>query len=120
VSDTALPDPRLRRDARGEVFAMGRVLGHPLRCFGQAFLASDCYIGRCATNIGHTVHQENGPAFDSVRGAGHAVCRCGVLSPHLGNGAARKRWHRAHKARVLLHQPEPPGQPAPVNPATVA
>jgi hypothetical protein len=31
---------------------------------------------------------------------GVAVCRCGAVSPPLPSNAARKRWHKAHKADV--------------------
>lgn len=80
----------------------------------------DCYEGRCATNLAATTHQENGPGRRSVRGWGHGVCSCGALSQHHSGGVARRRWHRAHKARVVLGQPEPSGQPTPVAPASVA
>lgn len=119
---TASPfgDPRLRIDPAGGVYLRGRVHGHGLRCRGEAYLASDCYEDRCSTNVGHTPHQANGPTYDSVRGDGHAVCQCGAMSPHLTTGAARKRWHRRHKARLVLGQPEPADQPRPVDPRAVA
>lgn len=98
----------------------GRVTGHKLRANGEAYLAVDCYTGRCSTNIGHTTRQENSPTVFSVRGHGHAVCECGTLSPHETSGAARRRWHRRHKARVLLGRPEPAGQPRPVRPEAIA
>lgn len=116
----ALPDPRLRRNALGEVFAVGRVSGHALLAGGEPYLAVDCYTGRCSTNVGATTRQENSPTVDSTRGKGHGVCSCGVLSPHLKFGRRRRWWHRFHKARVLLGLPEPADQPAPVNPAEVA
>jgi hypothetical protein len=115
-----LPDPRLRRDAAGNVECVRRVAGHGLRANGEPYLAADCYFGRCATNVGGTTHQENTPTVDSVRGAGHAVCECGVLSPHDSSGASRRRWHRAHKARVILGQLEPRIGPRPVDPAAIA
>lgn len=120
MTDSPLGDPRLRLTPDGHVYARGRVPGHPLRCRGEAYLAVDCFEDRCATNVRGTVHQENGPGYDSVRGAGHAACSCGALSPHETTGADRKRWHRQHKARVLLGQPEPAGQPAPIAPETIA
>lgn len=113
-------DPRLRELPDGELYAVGRLDGHSLRCDGQAYLAIDCYEDRCATNLGATTHQENGPVYDSVRGNGHALCSCGVLSPHLHYGSDRRWWHRRHKARVILDQPEPAGQPRPVDPQAVA
>lgn len=116
----ALPDPRLRRDGTGDVFAIGRVPGHSLLTHGEPYLAVDCYVGRCSTNLRATTHQENTPGVDSVRGRGHAVCGCGELSGHLDTGKARRGWHRAHKARVILGQPEPAGQPAPIAPTAVA
>jgi len=115
-----LPDPRLRRDGTGDVFALGRVVGHSLRAHGEPYLAVDCYSDRCSTNLRGTTHQENSPTVDSVRGRGHAVCECGVLSPHLDAGSDRRRWHRHHKARVILGQLEPEGQPRPVAPEAIA
>lgn len=38
------------------------------------------------------------PATSNV---GHGKCRCGALSPELPTTAARKRWHKQHKAEVL-------------------
>lgn len=113
-------DARIHIGVDGGTYATGRVPGHGLRARGEPYLAVDCYTGRCATNLGATIHQENSPTVDSVRGQGHAVCSCGAISPHLPNGIGRKRWHRMHKARVLLAQPEPPGQPRPVSPEDVA
>jgi hypothetical protein len=107
-------------DPAGAVYLRGRLSGHGLRCRGEAYLAVDCYEDRCSTNVGHTVHQENGPSFNSVRGTGHAVCQCGALSPHLHYGSERRWWHRRHKARALLGLPEPAGQPTPSAPETVA
>lgn len=34
---------------------------------------------------------------NSVAGTGFAICGCGVHSPILDSGAARRAWHRAHK-----------------------
>lgn len=34
-------------------------------------------------------------------GTGHGRCECGGRSPELPSTAARKRWHREHKAQVL-------------------
>lgn len=107
-------------DPAGGILARGRLPGHALRCNAQAYLAVDCYVDRCATNLGATVHQENGPNYDSVRGRGHGVCECGTLSGHLLTGAERRRWHRSHKARVILGRAEPAGQPAPVAPERIS
>lgn len=104
----------------GAIYLRGPLLGHGLRARGEAYLASDCAVGRCSTNIGHTVRQENGTNYASTRGIGHAVCRCGVLSPHLTAAKDRKAWHREHKARVVLGLPEPDGQPKPVAPEAIA
>jgi hypothetical protein len=121
VTDPDLPDPRLRYADDGTVILVGRYPGHALRGAGpQAWLAVDCYRNRCATNVGATTHQANGPVEDSVTDWGHALCECGVLSDHLATGAARRRWHRRHKARALLGQPEPDGQPAPIPQLAVA
>jgi hypothetical protein len=35
-----------------------------------------------------------------VGGEGPAGCSCGERSPVLPSGAARKRWHRRHKAAI--------------------
>lgn len=120
VSDSPFGDPRLHLDPAGRIYAKGRIAEHSLRCNGQAYLTVDCYEDRCATNVGGTTHQENGPSYDSVRGAGHAVCECGAVSPHLHYGSERRWWHRRHKARVICGQPEPETQPRPVDPKAVA
>lgn len=120
MSDLAQSDPRLRRDATGTWFALGKVDGHTLLAAGEAYLAVDCRQQRCATNLGGTTHQANSPTVASVAGHGHPVCGCGVLGPHLDSGKLRRRWHREHKGRVLLDQPEPAGQPRPVPAAAVA
>lgn len=119
MSEPLSGDPRLRIDFAGRVWLRGRLRGHHLLGRGEAYLASDCYIRRCSTNVGHTVHQENGHAR-WLGGAGHGICSCGVLSPHLRSYYARRRWHRRHKARVALAQPEPAQQPKPVNPREIA
>ena len=119
MRDDDLPDPRLRRAPNGDVYLVGRYPGHGLRAHGEAYLAVDCYEDRCNNNINTTTHEQNGPDDDSIRGRGHAVCRCGALSPHLDSGRQRRRWHRRHKARVMLGQPEPAGQPRPVPPEAI-
>lgn len=119
MTDGSVADPRLQEDEVG-AFAVGRVPSHGLRVGGEAYLAVDCYLDRCSTNVRATTHQGNGPGYDSVRGAGHAVCECGALSPHLFYGSERRWWHRRHKARVLLGQPEPAGQPRHVAPEAIA
>lgn len=35
------------------------------------------------------------------RGRGPAACHCGQTSPLLDGRAARRRWHRQHKAEAL-------------------
>lgn len=104
----------------GVASLFGRLPGHYLVAHGEAYLAVDCYTGRCATNLHATVHQANNDP--SLRGKGHGLCSCGALSPHAPSYRKRRKWHRAHKARVLLGQPEPapPAQPAKINPAEVA
>lgn len=119
MSTSATADPRLREDTGGP-WALGRLAGHALRSSGEPYLAVDCVTNRCSTNVGGTTHQENGVGYASVRGAGHAVCECGVLSPHLHYGSDRRWWHRRHKARVILGLAEPEGQPRPVDPRAVA
>lgn len=71
---------------------------------------------------GHTLRFE-GQAFDangykaSKQSLGYGKCSCGALSDELDSNAARKRWHRAHKAEVIAAQrpvsalPEPPAPP---------
>lgn len=120
MTDPDLPDPRLRQSDDGTLYLLGRYAGHALRGGAQAWLAVDCYEGRCATNVGATTHQANGPVEDSVTDWGHALCECGVLSPHHSSGAVRRRWHRRHKARVMIGEAEPGGQPLPVDPQAVA
>lgn len=39
--------------------------------------------------------------FHLDNGFGPASCECGVESPDLTSTAARKRWHKEHKAEVL-------------------
>lgn len=38
----------------------------------------------------------------TVGGPGRARCACGAMSDELPSAAARKRWHRVHKALVRL------------------
>jgi hypothetical protein len=110
VTDTeptdAPPQRGLYTPAVGPAEWRGPLEGHALQAGGEPYLAIDCYHGRCATNVGGTVHQENGAA-DSVRGIGHGLCECGATSPHMPTGRLRRQWHREHKARVYLGQPEP-------------
>lgn len=37
--------------------------------------------------------------FHDPRGVGG--CSCGAISPPLPSNAARKRWHKAHKAEIV-------------------
>ena len=39
-------------------------------------------------------------------GRGRGLCECGEMSPELDSAAARKRWHRDHKAAVRARQQE--------------
>ena len=62
---------------------------------------------------GHTLlregaaHDATGNCFDKGY-AGYGFCQCGARTPKLAaSNAARKRWHREHKAAVFsrtLHQ----------------
>ena len=49
-------------------------------------------------------HDDNGNRFPRLwggtNGDGRAKCSCGELSPVLGSGIQRKRWHRDHKERL--------------------
>lgn len=120
MSDQAhAADLRVIAGPAGDLTVVVRIAGHALRAGGQGFLPVDCYTGRCATNLRGTTHEANRTG-ESVGGPGHGLCSCGALSPHLANGRQRRRWHRRHKARVLLGQPEPEGQPSPVSPTDVA
>lgn len=112
-------DPRIRLGKDGTFGLFGWLTGHGLRAHGEPYLAVDCTRDRCATNLHATVHQEN-RAARWVGGKGHGVCRCGVLSPHLASYRRRRRWHRQHKARIVLGLPEPKGQPKRVLPQDVA
>lgn len=42
---------------------------------------------------------ERGGGDLGVRGPGRALCTCGELSNILPSAAARKRWHKDHKAK---------------------
>lgn len=50
---------------------------------------------------GHTLKHE-GKVYGYNRPVKHgrALCSCGADSPALDSDAARKRWHREHKANV--------------------
>lgn len=114
-------DPRIAIADDGHTpIVTAAIPGHRLLARGEPYLAVDCYQGRCSTNLGATTHQENTPSVDSVRGHGHGACECGALSEHEPTGAARRRWHRKHKARVLLELTEPDQQPAAVPPEAIA
>jgi hypothetical protein len=61
----------------------------------------DPYKGRLS---GHSLLFEGQPCglnFYARSGNGSGKCSCGELSPILPTNAARKRWHREHKADVL-------------------
>lgn len=60
-----------------------RIRGHALRNEGRAFHAGDRVF------------------------RGRAVCECGTQSEPLESDAARKRWHRQHKAGVLAQRAGP-------------
>lgn len=65
---------------------MTRVVGHALWYEGGA-------------------HDDNGYPIDvggwvTRSGPGRAKCECGDLSEVLTSGAARRAWHKAHKAEV--------------------
>jgi hypothetical protein len=66
---------------------MSRVAGHSLEREGAAYVVDD---------RGRVVRQ----AMNTVGGYGRALCSCGQMSDMLGSGAARKAWHREHKAEV--------------------
>jgi hypothetical protein len=55
-----------------------------------------------------TAHDAAGNYLGNSRYAGYGFCQCGARTPKLGaSNAARKRWHREHKAAVFsqtLHQ----------------
>lgn len=70
-----------------------RVAGHELWAEGAAFRFSA------------TSRRPQRVSFRGVGGEGFAVCSCGATSPaSLPSGAARKDWHRAHKAEVRVAQ----------------
>lgn len=64
-----------------------RVSGHWLLSEGAAF-----------THVG----SRRWPS--GTAGPGYGRCSCGAMSDWLDTGAARKRWHREHKAEVLYGQ----------------
>lgn len=35
--------------------------------------------------------------YGGTGGVGRAKCSCGVMSPRLGSGRARRAWHAEHK-----------------------
>lgn len=74
------------------------VKGHGLRSEGAAHYSPGCQEHPCSTWF----HIDDGRRVNywTTAGQGHAVCRCGAYSTHLPSAAARKRWHRAHKAEV--------------------
>lgn len=52
-------------------------------------------------------------AWSVTVGGGHALCRCGALSPDLASRNARRAWHRAHRADLAQLPPDPPPGPEP-------
>lgn len=66
------------------------VAGHGLRHEGAPHLVAGC----CAAPGNHGVRN----TYDRE---GHGRCACGDFSEHLSDRAARKRWHRKHKAPVV-------------------
>lgn len=65
-----------------------RVTGHTLRSEGAAY-----------DDHGRRI---NPATIDPYSGAGRGKCSCGALSDVLDSGAARKRWHRQHKAEQVV------------------
>ena len=67
--------------------------------------------GHAYTQIrGHGLQSEGKPYGDSGEGGwmhlyqrhvGVGLCSCGATSEVLASDAARKRWHREHKAAVV-------------------
>ena len=56
---------------------------------------------------GHVLLFEGKPCGNTIyqlRGFGFGKCSCGLSSERLGSNAARKRWHKQHKADVLEEQ----------------
>lgn len=41
-------------------------------------------------------------AYGGVAGEGRASCSCGAMSRILPSAYQRKKWHRAHKAEVVV------------------
>lgn len=60
------------------------VPGHTLRFEGRAFVVN-----------------ENGKNVFARGWHGRGLCSCGALGPMVTTVAARKRWHREHKAEVV-------------------
>jgi len=59
--------------------------------------------------VGHGLQHEGAPHDTAGRSMaryqgrkGRAKCRCGTLSDVLSSNGARKRWHREHKAAVIV------------------
>lgn len=65
---------------------------------------------RTHTPRGHGLAHEGAPhdaagrlrsaRYPGTSGIGRAKCVCGALSDELDSGAARKRWHKEHKAEI--------------------
>ena len=51
-------------------------------------------------------HRGGRIGWNGTGGVGSAKCSCGELSPVLPSGAARKRWHREHKAALAAATPK--------------
>lgn len=58
------------------------------------------------TLLGAGTPCDNGgqPISGTTAGRGRGRCSCGELSPELGSGGSRRRWHREHKAEVWAVQ----------------
>jgi len=57
---------------------------------------------------GHTLLFEGSALGHDSSGCGAGVggCSCGERSPELPNRAARKRWHKEHKAAIVADRKE--------------
>lgn len=66
------------------------VKGHTLTWEGEAFTKPGCPDSRCV-----------GFRRQTNTNYGHGLCSCGEMSEHEETRAARKRWHRMHKMKVV-------------------
>lgn len=73
-----------------------RLAEHGLLDEGRAYVIPECHDCRQSWGYRGTFL-----AWGRTRKRGHGLCQCAAVSEHADNDAARKAWHRQHKAETM-------------------